>query len=105
MHLQVCTPFCLLAYKTQSVIPLVPHPKVNAQPKPMERWRRVNHGLKFAMQGGTQLGPPHRVERLGETFVPFQVFSEYIQGLSTTTYRVSRAWARRALRINISQTE
>lgn len=37
-------------------------------------------------QGGTQLGAPHRVEKLGETFVPFQVFVDYIQGLSTTTY-------------------
>ncbi|XP_022830975.1 uncharacterized protein LOC111359613, partial [Spodoptera litura] len=41
------------------------------------------------LQGSTQLGPPHRVERLGETFVPFQVFSDYIQGLSTTTYSPS----------------
>ncbi|XP_035432989.1 uncharacterized protein LOC118264555 isoform X3 [Spodoptera frugiperda] len=43
-------------------------------------------GITSCAPGGTQLGPPHRVERLGETFVPFQVFSEYIQGLSTTTY-------------------
>ncbi|KAG6462146.1 hypothetical protein O3G_MSEX013089, partial [Manduca sexta] len=36
--------------------------------------------------GATQLGAPHKVERLGETFVPFQVFVDYLQGLATTTY-------------------
>ncbi|CAH0700960.1 unnamed protein product [Spodoptera exigua] len=46
-------------------------------------------GITSCAPGGTQLGPPHRVERLGETFVPFQVFSDYIQGLSTTTYSPS----------------
>ncbi|KAF9416929.1 hypothetical protein HW555_005845 [Spodoptera exigua] len=52
--------------------------------------RRCHQCLRLKPQlGGTQLGPPHRVERLGETFVPFQVFSDYIQGLSTTTYSPS----------------
>ncbi|CAH1645251.1 unnamed protein product [Spodoptera littoralis] len=46
-------------------------------------------GITSCAPGSTQLGPPHRVERLGETFVPFQVFSDYIQGLSTTTYSPS----------------
>ncbi|KAL0841642.1 hypothetical protein ABMA28_015294 [Loxostege sticticalis] len=43
-------------------------------------------GITSCAPGGTQLGPPHQVEKLGETFVPFQVFGDYIQGLATTTY-------------------
>ncbi|CAH0397691.1 unnamed protein product [Chilo suppressalis] len=43
-------------------------------------------GVTSCAPGGTQLGPPHQVERLGQTFVPFQVFVDYIQGLATTTY-------------------
>lgn len=46
-------------------------------------------GITSCAPGGTQLGQPHRVERLGETFVPFQVFVDYIQGLATTTYTPS----------------
>ncbi|XP_069358577.1 uncharacterized protein [Maniola hyperantus] len=43
-------------------------------------------GVTSCAPGSTQLGAPHRVERLGATFVPFPVFNEYIQGLATTTY-------------------
>ncbi|XP_045772110.1 uncharacterized protein LOC123872035 isoform X2 [Maniola jurtina] len=43
-------------------------------------------GVTSCAPGSTQLGAPHRVERLGVTFVPFPVFNEYIQGLATTTY-------------------
>lgn len=46
-------------------------------------------GITSCAPGGTQLGAPHRVEKLGETFVPFQVFVDYIQGLSTTSYTPS----------------
>lgn len=38
------------------------------------------------LQGGTQLGAPHRVERLGDTFVPLAVFAEYMQGLAASSY-------------------
>lgn len=38
------------------------------------------------LQASTQLGAPHAVHRLGQTFVPFPVFLEYIEGLATTTY-------------------
>ncbi|XP_026324945.1 uncharacterized protein LOC113233925 [Hyposmocoma kahamanoa] len=37
-------------------------------------------------KGGTQLGQPHKIERLGTTFVPFQMFLDYIQALATTTF-------------------
>ncbi|CAH0750568.1 unnamed protein product [Diatraea saccharalis] len=43
-------------------------------------------GVTSCSPGGTQLGPPHQVEHLGTTFVPFQVFVDYMQGLATTTY-------------------
>lgn len=43
-------------------------------------------GITSCAPGSTQLGAPHRVERLGETFVPFQVFVEYVQGLAATSY-------------------
>ncbi|XP_045448898.1 uncharacterized protein LOC123657391 [Melitaea cinxia] len=43
-------------------------------------------GVTSCAPGGTQLGAPHQVLRLGTTFVPFPVFNEYIQGLATTTY-------------------
>ncbi|XP_037293838.1 uncharacterized protein LOC115449982 isoform X2 [Manduca sexta] len=43
-------------------------------------------GITSCAPGATQLGAPHKVERLGETFVPFQVFVDYLQGLATTTY-------------------
>ncbi|XP_023935118.2 uncharacterized protein LOC112043776 [Bicyclus anynana] len=43
-------------------------------------------GVSSCAPGGTQLGAPYKVERLGTTFVPFPVFNEYIQGLATTTY-------------------
>ncbi|KAJ0177512.1 hypothetical protein K1T71_007521 [Dendrolimus kikuchii] len=46
-------------------------------------------GITSCAPGGTQLGQPHRVERLGDTFVPFEVFVDYIQGLATTTYTPS----------------
>ncbi|XP_053607189.1 uncharacterized protein LOC128673408 isoform X2 [Plodia interpunctella] len=44
------------------------------------------HGISSCAPGSTQLGPPHQTERLGQTFVPFQVFADYLQGLATTTY-------------------
>ncbi|KAM3960612.1 uncharacterized protein ACR2FA_005353 isoform 2-T5 [Aphomia sociella] len=43
-------------------------------------------GVVSCAPGSTQLGQPRQVERLGETFVPFQVFVDYIQGLATSTY-------------------
>jgi len=33
------------------------------------------------------LGQPHRVEKIGETFIPFQVFKDYLRGLAESTFR------------------
>lgn len=58
----------------------------------------VVFGREYVFGGGgissfepktTLLGPPLKVERQGVTFVPFQVFSDYIQGLATSTYTAS----------------
>ncbi|XP_045497438.1 uncharacterized protein LOC123695586 isoform X1 [Colias croceus] len=46
-------------------------------------------GITSCAPGSTQLGAPLQVERLGSTFVPFQVFNEYIEGLATSTYNGS----------------
>ncbi|XP_047024764.1 uncharacterized protein LOC124633545 isoform X3 [Helicoverpa zea] len=46
-------------------------------------------GITSCAPGGTQLGAPLRVEHLGDTFVPYAVFGDYIQGLATTTYSPS----------------
>ncbi|XP_012546039.2 uncharacterized protein LOC101746000 isoform X1 [Bombyx mori] len=48
------------------------------------------NGITSCTPGTTQLGPPHRVQRLGETFVPFAVFVEYLQGLAGSTYLPSQ---------------
>ncbi|XP_013192826.2 uncharacterized protein LOC106136737 isoform X1 [Amyelois transitella] len=45
-----------------------------------------SHGISTCAPGSLQLGAPQQVERLGQTFVPFPVFAEYLQGLATTTY-------------------
>lgn len=34
------------------------------------------------MQGGTVIGPPHKVEDLGETEVPEEVFHDYLKDIS-----------------------
>ncbi|VVC90073.1 uncharacterized protein LOC126978780 isoform X2 [Leptidea sinapis] len=43
-------------------------------------------GITSCAPGSTSLGAPQQVEKLGTTFVPFQIFNDYIQGLGTTTY-------------------
>ncbi|KAG5305556.1 DESI1 isopeptidase, partial [Acromyrmex insinuator] len=40
----------------------------------------------FLPQGGTELRDPQRVEKLGETYLPYSVFLEYINGLGTSTF-------------------
>lgn len=41
----------------------------------------------FHFQGGTVLGQPARVEKIGETFIPYQVFKDYLRGLADSKYR------------------
>ncbi|XP_014362165.2 uncharacterized protein LOC106713811 [Papilio machaon] len=43
-------------------------------------------GITHCEPGGTQLGAPQQVLRLGSTFVPRVVFADYLRGLATTTY-------------------
>ena len=43
--------------------------------------------MLFFSQGGTILGEATEVISLGETFIPYQVFLEYVLGLGETTFR------------------
>jgi hypothetical protein len=40
------------------------------------------------LQCGTVLGEPNRVVNLGETFIPYQVFLDYVLGLGESTFRL-----------------
>ncbi|XP_071513882.1 uncharacterized protein [Panulirus ornatus] len=44
-------------------------------------------GIESCRPGGTILGDPDRVEELGESQVPYQLFLEYIFGLGEGTYK------------------
>ncbi|XP_011643036.1 uncharacterized protein LOC105430926 isoform X1 [Pogonomyrmex barbatus] len=43
-------------------------------------------GIQSVRPGGTELRDPQRVEKLGETYLPYTVFLEYINGLGTSTF-------------------
>ncbi|XP_011347523.1 uncharacterized protein LOC105285190 isoform X3 [Ooceraea biroi] len=43
-------------------------------------------GIHSIRPGGTELGEPQRIEKLGETYLPYSVFLEYINGLGTSTF-------------------
>jgi len=44
-------------------------------------------GIESCSPGGTVLGEPDRIEVLGESQVPYQLFLEYIFGLGESAYR------------------
>jgi len=46
-------------------------------------------GIQSCPPGGTVLGQPLKIEKIGETFIPYQVFKDYIRGLSDSTFRGS----------------
>jgi len=46
-------------------------------------------GIQSCPPGGTVLGQPLKIEKIGETFIPYQVFKDYIRGLSESTFRGS----------------
>ncbi|XP_055699172.1 uncharacterized protein LOC129799373 isoform X2 [Phlebotomus papatasi] len=46
-------------------------------------------GIQSCPPGGTVLGAPQKVEKIGETFIPFQVFKDYVRGLAESTFRGS----------------
>lgn len=41
------------------------------------------------------LGNPTKVDKIGDTFIPYQVFKDYLRGLAESTYR----WEREAKKI------
>lgn len=43
-------------------------------------------GIQSVRPGTTLLDEPQRVERIGETYLPYSVFLEYINGLGTSTF-------------------
>ncbi|XP_055299978.1 uncharacterized protein LOC129567289 isoform X2 [Sitodiplosis mosellana] len=44
-------------------------------------------GIQSCMPGGTVLGQPTKVEKIGETFIPYQVFKDYLRGLAESSFR------------------
>ncbi|XP_011861408.1 PREDICTED: uncharacterized protein LOC105558384 isoform X2 [Vollenhovia emeryi] len=59
--------------------------------RPSRRWfpsRRTRYSARVLsfLLGGTELRDPQRVEKLGETYLPYSVFLEYINGLGTSTF-------------------
>lgn len=45
------------------------------------------HGIQCCPPGATILGQPTKIEKIGETFIPYQIFKDYIRGLSESTFR------------------
>ncbi|XP_032686329.1 uncharacterized protein LOC116851224 isoform X2 [Odontomachus brunneus] len=43
-------------------------------------------GIQSVRPGGTELREPQKIEKLGETYLPYSVFLEYINGLGTSTF-------------------
>ncbi|GFR74745.1 desumoylating isopeptidase 1 [Elysia marginata] len=46
-------------------------------------------GIEACGPGGTIMGQPHQVEDLGTTEIPFDVFMEYLEELSRTSFKGS----------------
>ncbi|XP_051158578.1 uncharacterized protein LOC127279949 isoform X3 [Leptopilina boulardi] len=43
-------------------------------------------GIQSVRPGGTELEDPQKVEKVGETYLPYSVFLEYINGLGTSNF-------------------
>nr|XP_046483315.1 uncharacterized protein LOC124219598 isoform X3 [Neodiprion pinetum] len=43
-------------------------------------------GIQSVRPGGTELGEPLKVEKVGDTYLPYSVFLEYINGLGTSKF-------------------
>ncbi|XP_023314419.1 uncharacterized protein LOC106648391 isoform X1 [Trichogramma pretiosum] len=43
-------------------------------------------GIQSVRPGGTELQEPQRIEKVGQTYLPYSVFYEYINGLGTTKF-------------------
>lgn len=46
-----------------------------------------SHGISSITPGTTVLGRPQKKQKIGETFIPFQVFKDYVRGLAESTFR------------------
>ncbi|XP_077294725.1 uncharacterized protein LOC143917177 isoform X3 [Arctopsyche grandis] len=44
-------------------------------------------GIQSCNPAGTILGQPQKIEKLGDTFIPYQIFLDYIVGLGDTNFR------------------
>ena len=51
-------------------------------------WRNLIAFLCF--QGTTVLGNPTKVEQIGDTFIPYQVFKDYLRGLAESSFRYEK---------------
>lgn len=48
---------------------------------------RIELKVIFFFQGTTVLGNPTKIETIGDTFIPYQVFKDYLRGLAESTFR------------------
>ncbi|XP_063704558.1 uncharacterized protein LOC134833978 [Culicoides brevitarsis] len=46
-----------------------------------------SHGISSITPGTTVLGKPQKKQKIGETFIPYQVFKDYVRGLAESTFR------------------
>jgi hypothetical protein len=47
----------------------------------------IQKEIFFIWQASTVLGNPTQIEKIGETFIPYQVFKDYLRGLAESTFR------------------
>jgi hypothetical protein len=48
-----------------------------------------SQGITSCSPGSTVLGQPTKIERIGDTFIPYTVFKDYLRGLAESTFRGS----------------
>ncbi|CRK92432.1 CLUMA_CG005999, isoform B, partial [Clunio marinus] len=48
-----------------------------------------SQGITSCSPGTTVLGNPTKIEKIGDTFIPYQVFKDYLRGLAESTFRGS----------------
>ncbi|XP_031617589.1 uncharacterized protein LOC116337292 isoform X2 [Contarinia nasturtii] len=44
-------------------------------------------GIQSCLPGSTVLGQPTKIEKIGDTFIPYQVFKDYLRGLAESSFR------------------
>jgi hypothetical protein len=43
--------------------------------------------FSLSFQGATVLGEPLKKEKIGETFIPYQVFKDFVRGLAESSFK------------------